>query len=58
MDKSKRQRIRYLRTADGVQLAWAEAGGWAGTDQGRELADASRVRMGEPGLAALDPILH
>ncbi|HXI90127.1 MAG TPA: alpha/beta fold hydrolase, partial [Blastocatellia bacterium] len=26
MDKSKRQRIRYLRTADGVQLAWAEAG--------------------------------
>jgi pimeloyl-ACP methyl ester carboxylesterase/DNA-binding CsgD family transcriptional regulator len=26
MDKSKRQRIRYLRTADGVQLAWADAG--------------------------------
>jgi pimeloyl-ACP methyl ester carboxylesterase/DNA-binding CsgD family transcriptional regulator len=26
MDKGKRQRIRYLRTADGVQLAWAEAG--------------------------------
>src|SRR5207248_5030326 len=32
--------------------------GWARADQGRELADASRVRMGEPGLAALDPILH
>lgn len=29
MDKSKRQRIRYLRTADGVQLAWAEAGAGA-----------------------------
>src|SRR5215207_1017381 len=26
MEKSTRQRIRYLRTADGVQLAWAEAG--------------------------------
>jgi pimeloyl-ACP methyl ester carboxylesterase/DNA-binding CsgD family transcriptional regulator len=26
MDKGKRQRIRYLRTTDGVQLAWAEAG--------------------------------
>ena len=26
MDKTSRQRIRYLRTADGVQLAWAEAG--------------------------------
>jgi pimeloyl-ACP methyl ester carboxylesterase/DNA-binding CsgD family transcriptional regulator len=29
MDKSKRQRIRYLRTTDGVQLAWAEAGSGA-----------------------------
>jgi pimeloyl-ACP methyl ester carboxylesterase/DNA-binding CsgD family transcriptional regulator len=26
MDKPPRQRIRYLRTTDGVQLAWAEAG--------------------------------
>ena len=26
MDKTSRQRIRYLRTVDGVQLAWAEAG--------------------------------
>ena len=26
MNKGKRQRIRYLSTADGVQLAWAEAG--------------------------------
>ncbi len=26
MDKTTRQRIRYLRTVDGVQLAWAEAG--------------------------------
>src|SRR4029079_9228310 len=26
MDKEPRQRIRYLRTRDGVQLAWAEAG--------------------------------
>ena len=26
MEKSLRQRIRYLRTPDGVQLAWAEAG--------------------------------
>jgi hypothetical protein len=26
MDPSTRQRIRYLRTSDGVQLAWAEAG--------------------------------
>jgi len=26
MDKKPRQRIRYLRTRDGVQLAWAEAG--------------------------------
>jgi pimeloyl-ACP methyl ester carboxylesterase/DNA-binding CsgD family transcriptional regulator len=26
MDKTSRQRIRYLRTRDGVQLAWAEAG--------------------------------
>src|SRR6476620_2345005 len=26
MEKSTRQRIRYLRTPDGVQLAWAEAG--------------------------------
>jgi pimeloyl-ACP methyl ester carboxylesterase/DNA-binding CsgD family transcriptional regulator len=26
MDKKHRQRIRYLRTLDGVQLAWAEAG--------------------------------
>jgi pimeloyl-ACP methyl ester carboxylesterase/DNA-binding CsgD family transcriptional regulator len=26
MDKKARQRIRYLRTQDGVQLAWAEAG--------------------------------
>ncbi|HEY5907515.1 MAG TPA: alpha/beta fold hydrolase [Vicinamibacteria bacterium] len=26
MDKTSRQRIRYLHTADGVQLAWAEAG--------------------------------
>ena len=29
MDRSKRQRIRYLRTADGVQLAWADAGAGA-----------------------------
>lgn len=26
MDRPNRQRIRYLRTSDGVQLAWAEAG--------------------------------
>ena len=26
VEKAGRQRIRYLRTADGVQLAWAEAG--------------------------------
>src|SRR5262245_65628314 len=26
MEKPTGQRIRYLRTADGVQLAWAEAG--------------------------------
>ena len=26
MDASARQRIRYLRTSDGVQLAWAEVG--------------------------------
>jgi len=26
MDKTRRQRIRYLRTVDGLQLAWAEAG--------------------------------
>ncbi len=26
MDRTSRQRIRYLRTGDGVQLAWAEAG--------------------------------
>jgi pimeloyl-ACP methyl ester carboxylesterase/DNA-binding CsgD family transcriptional regulator len=26
MEKKPRQRIRYLRTRDGVQLAWAEAG--------------------------------
>src|SRR2546423_6068439 len=26
MNKKATQRIRYLRTADGVQLAWAEAG--------------------------------
>src|SRR2546426_7100534 len=26
MDKTSRQRIRYLRTVDGVRLAWAEAG--------------------------------
>ena len=26
MDPSTRQRIRYLRTSDGVQLAWAEVG--------------------------------
>src|SRR2546427_9455851 len=26
MDEKTRQRIRYLRTPDGVQLAWAEAG--------------------------------
>ena len=26
MDTKLRQRIRYLRTRDGVQLAWAETG--------------------------------
>jgi pimeloyl-ACP methyl ester carboxylesterase/DNA-binding CsgD family transcriptional regulator len=26
MEKSSRQRIRYLRTSDGVRLAWAESG--------------------------------
>jgi pimeloyl-ACP methyl ester carboxylesterase/DNA-binding CsgD family transcriptional regulator len=26
LDKSTAQRVRYLRTADGLQLAWAEAG--------------------------------
>src|SRR6187401_1477429 len=26
MDRAHRQQIRYLRTRDGVQLAWAEAG--------------------------------
>src|SRR4029450_13607435 len=26
MEKKSRQRIRYLHTADGVRLAWAEAG--------------------------------
>jgi hypothetical protein len=26
MEKITRQRIRYLRTSDGVQIAWAEAG--------------------------------
>src|SRR5262249_29263565 len=30
----------------------------ARADQSRELADPPRVRMGEPGLAALDPLLH
>lgn len=35
MDKTPRQRIRYLRTPDGVQLAWAEAG------QGPALVKAS-----------------
>jgi hypothetical protein len=26
MEKTPRQRIQFLRTPDGVQLAWAEAG--------------------------------
>jgi pimeloyl-ACP methyl ester carboxylesterase len=26
VDKTTRQRIRYLRTSDGVRVAWAEAG--------------------------------
>jgi pimeloyl-ACP methyl ester carboxylesterase/DNA-binding CsgD family transcriptional regulator len=30
MEKSSRQRIRYLRTSDGVRLAWAESGPGAG----------------------------
>ena len=30
MEKSSRQRIRYLRTTDGVRLAWAESGVGAG----------------------------
>ena len=30
----------------------------ARADQGRELADPPRVRMGEPGLATLDPLLQ
>jgi len=29
MEKTPRQRIRYLRTSDGIQLAWAEMGGGA-----------------------------
>lgn len=48
-----RQSIRFLKTADGVTLAWAEAG-VSGPGQGRQLAQSPGVRLGQPVLATLD----
>ena len=39
MIKRATQRIRYVSTGDGVQLAWAEAGKGFSFDQGRELVN-------------------
>ena len=58
MDDQTRQRIRYLRTPDGVKLAWAEAGTGPLLIKAAQLAQPPRVRLGEPGLAALDPVLR
>jgi pimeloyl-ACP methyl ester carboxylesterase len=46
-DSRQRQSIRYVRTADRVGLAWAEAGA-AHAGQGVELAHPSRAGVGEP----------
>ena len=52
-----RQHVRYVTQPDGTRLAWAEVGRRPDRRQGRQLADPSRVRVGEPGLEALDPVL-
>ena len=57
LGQMSRQRIRYVKTSDGVRLAWAEAGHGPDAGQGDQLADTPRVRVGEPGLASLDPLL-
>jgi len=56
MEKKARQRIQFLRTPDGVQLAWAEAG------SGPTLIKASNWLSHleyewESPLWALDPVL-
>ena len=50
--------IRYLRTARRRPARLGRGRQRAGAGQGRELADPPRVRLGEPGLAPLDPLLR
>jgi len=57
MIKRTTQRIGMCALPDGVQLAWAEAVRGP-ADQGCELDDPSRIRMGKSCLAALDPLLQ
>ena len=48
-----RQEIRYCTTSDGVRLAYATQRQRTAAREGVELADASRLRMGQPDLAPL-----
>jgi hypothetical protein len=56
MDTKLRQRVRYLRAEDGVQLAWAEIGAAPVLIKAAYWMIPSRVRSGKPGLGALDPL--
>ena len=58
MDRVIRQQIRYLRTRDGVQLAWADAGQGPLLVKGAQLAHPPRVRLGEPGVEPLDAVFQ
>jgi DNA-binding winged helix-turn-helix (wHTH) protein len=47
------QDIRFCRSADGVQVAYATSGSGPALVKDRQLAVAPGLRLGEPGLAAL-----
>ena len=48
-----KQEVRFCTAPDGVRLAYAVHGRGPPLVQGRDLADPSRLRLGEPGLAPL-----
>ena len=45
-----RQEIHFCTASDGVRIAYAEVGQGPATGQDRQLAQSSRIRLGEPGL--------
>lgn len=46
------QDIRFCHSADGTRIAYALAGAGGSSGQGRQLAEPSGIRLGEPGMEA------